>query len=204
MPPIRRSVNGYLNEAAQFIPVDRQTKPNLLEAQGSILQPVLNFRPSPLVDELLSVDVFALSTTLVVAQNSITWSSLAVPREEVHRYVALYVSHNHAGDREFRLATRGQRGSGVVIFFSGIDVRHNISTGQRVNMLCDQPTTTVGVCNKTNNVLDLYPGMSFQIDNSENLDLLSVVTIQGYRLRMRGPVADGGVDVSADISATPS
>lgn len=204
MPFIRSSVNGFLNEVSQFVPVNRLFKPNLLQAQSNLLQPVLNFRMAPLVDQLIGVEIFAVEEILAGAQNKINWSSATVPAEEIHRYVGIYISHNSAASKEFRLLTRGQRGPGPTIFFSGIDIRHNIATALRVNLLCDQPVVSVGTCNKTRNVLDLYPGMSFQIDNSENLDLLSTVTIQGYRLKMRGPLAVGGTDVSGDITGTAS
>jgi len=204
MPFIRSSVNGFLNEVAQFMPVNRLFKPNLLQAQSDLLQPVLNFRTAPLVDQLIGVEIFAVEEILAGAQTNITWSTAPVPAEEVHRYVGIYISHNSAASKEFRLLTRGQRGPGPTIFFSGIDVRHNIATARRVNILCDQPVTSEGTCNNSQNVLDLYPGMSFQIDNSEALDLLSVVTIQGFRLKMRGPLAVGGTDVSGDITGTAS
>lgn len=204
MPPIRQSVNGFLNETAQIIPVDRQFKPNLLQLQSSLLQPVLSFRAAPLADQLLGVEVFALTTTLVGAQTKIVWSSLPVPSEEVHRYVGLWVSHNTTALIQFALTTRTQRGQTGAIFASGRDARKGMGAGIRVNMLIASPDNSISALDWQSAPYDLYPGMSFQLESIDSLALLDTVTFQGYRLRMRGPVAVGGVDVTADITPTAS
>lgn len=204
MPPLRGSLNGLLNEYSGLIPVDRGLKPNLLQAQPFVLQPVMSFRPSPLADQLLSVDVLALSTTIGAGETLIQWSSAPVPAEEVHRYMVLGVAHDFGAEREFRMVIRGAVGSGAANFWSAVVVRHNLPSGSRTDILGDQPGTSTGAINMKPRGVDLYPGMSFDINNSEVLAATNVVSLQGYRLRMRGPVALGGVDVSGDITATAS
>jgi len=204
MPPIRRSINGFLQETAQLIPVDRQVKPTLLQAQGVGLQPTMSFRPSPLADRLVGVDVFALSVTLAGVEDTVTFTSLAVPREEVHRYLMLGVSHDHGSARQFSLVTAYRRGAAGLVFASGRDVLKSLQDQVRTNMLATQGSADNESMSFNSLGLDIYPGQSFVIVNTQALAALSSVTLQGWRQRMRGPVEVGGVDASADIGGAAS
>jgi len=204
MPPIRRSLNGLLNEYAGLIPVDQQLKPNLLVGQPRILQPTLSFRPSPLADQTVAIESGALSTALVGAENTISWASTPnVPSGEVHRYTMLGVGHNSATPEEFVLFTVYARGD-LGGFSSGLEAHKNIQSARRTNMLAGSSQSGADQHYYNNPHYDLYPGGSFLIFNSTLLDLLTDATLQFNTIRMIGPDTTGPADITDEVTASAS
>jgi len=204
MPFIRGSINGLLQEYGELIPVDRQAKPSLLQNQFSGLQPTLNFRPAPLVDKLIRIEQFALAATFAGAEDTVNWTSTPVPLDEIHRYVLLAPSHNHGSARQFALDLRMQRASAPLIFSSGRMVLKSIQDSLRTNMLSTHGSADNESMSFYAPGFDLYSGMSWGLTNTQALAALSVVTLQGIRLILRGPAEFTGIDVSGDIVETIS
>jgi len=204
VPPVQTSVEALLKELNQTIPVERGIKPIVTESIQTSVVPVYSFRPSPLADQLLRIETFALAFTLTAANDNIQWSSVPVPTLEVHRYFHIWVSHNHGSNRRFTLNVLQQRGTAGFIFASGREVEKDVPTGIRTNMLSPNGDLNRDSLNFGGTPLDMYPGMSFNVANLELLALLSVNTFQGIRLVMRGPEAVGGQDVTADYFANES
>jgi len=207
MPAIRNGVNGLLSEFATLVPVDKELKPSLFDFLSSTLQPTIGFNPAPLAAQTLRVEMFALSVTLVGAQDTIVYTSgAAVPNGEVHRYLNIGFSHTLGGNKLISLITRYQLFGVAAVFTSDVSVRRTLGPGIRTNMLSHGENTNTNDVNWVGTPYDLYPGGSWQIGNDVGspLDLLSVTSLQGVRFVLRGPDVNAPVDRSVDFTGVAS